>query len=149
MPGPLANVKHLLRGIMGTWRDVFLLNTRSREKLVNLSSHTTRAELKFATSSYEVGTVRRVDGNGKEPNATRSAYVLTYLLGHIPRASSWLLFGWPRRSDPPGSGSCCSHFQNTPAAASHSGGRRASHVYFNPLPLFMVHSIYISHAMLE
>ena len=140
MHAPLANVKRLLRGTR-TWRDVFLLNTRSCKKLANLFSPAAWAELKSTMRLSEAGMadcrVRRVGdagSNGKESNsfmhATRSCTSSRIRFGLHSLCFLLFLFGWPEHCEQLGFGQHCSHFWNAPAVASHSGGWKAIQISF-------------------
>ena len=85
------------------------------------------------------------------PGPARTANRFASVMGRDPCASSWHLFDWPGRCEPPRSGPHSSHFWSAPAAASHSGTfwRMVSQPDFILLPLLMVHFIPVSHAMFE
>ena len=83
---------------------VFLLNNRSREKLVNFPSPAAQAEFKSTMSLPDAGMANcrvrpgRTDGNRTH---ARTVHCFASVLGHIPCASSWHLFDWPGRCEPP------------------------------------------------
>jgi len=97
------------------------------------------AELKSTSLSawgmadHGVWRVGEAWSNGRESThacmwlgSAHTVHHFTSILGHIPCASSWHLFDWPGRCETPWSGHHCSHLWSAPAAASHSGGWRAS-----------------------
>ena len=81
----LGKHQHLLRGTDG-WREVFLLNTRSRKTLVNVPCPAARAELKSATSLPDAGMVdcrvRRVGEAGSDVRESNSCMHVTRSCTH-------------------------------------------------------------------
>ncbi len=63
------------------------------------------------------------------PGPAHTAHLLASVLGHIPCASSWSVFGLQGHCEPLGSGPHCWHFWSAQVAASHSGGWRTSFCY--------------------